>query len=289
MDEREFIVNFTPTGMIPTRAQTPYVPLTPAEIIEDVLSAAEIGISMVHLHVRDPQSGAPDFRPELYAEVIDGIRRYAPEIVIGVSLSGRHYSDFESRSAVLHLTGAQKPDMGSLTLSSLNFNRTASINAPDMIRQLAELMLEKKIKPECEAFDTGMINYAQYLIRKNVLQPPYYFNLILGNIACAQADLLHSGMMIAALPPDSLWSLGGIGDFQFKMNMTGILYGGGVRVGLEDNLFLNPDRKHPATNQELLRRIQCAGQLCGRKVMPSAHLRQLLGLEAGNGRYGVKA
>ena len=85
----EFIVNFTPTGMLPTREQSPYVPLSTSEIVDDVLAAAEIGITAVHLHVRDPHTGAPDFRRERYAAVIDGIRRYAPELVIGVSLSGR--------------------------------------------------------------------------------------------------------------------------------------------------------------------------------------------------------
>ena len=285
----EFIVNFTPTGMLPTREQSPYVPLSTSEIVDDVLAAAEIGISAVHLHVRDPHTGAPDFRRERYAAVIDGIRRYAPELVIGVSLSGRCFQRLEDRAEPLLLTGAQKPDMGSLTLSSLNFNRTASINEPETICRLAERMRDASIKPELEAFDSGMINYAKYLIRKGLLTPPYYFNLILGNIACAQADLLSAGVMVAALPPDSLWTMGGIGDFQFKMNMTGILHGGGVRVGLEDNLFLNPDRKKLASNLDLLKRIRRAGQMCGKRIMPPARLRQLLNLEDGHGRYGVRS
>src|SRR4030067_209021 len=104
--------------------------------------------------------------------------------------------------------------MGSLTLSSLNFNKETSVNTPDMIKALAQAMRQHNIMPELEAFDAGMINYAKYLERTGLLEPPHYFNLILGNIACAQADLLHAGLMIRDLPPNSFWSLGGVGDYQ---------------------------------------------------------------------------
>ena len=283
-----FILNFTPTGMLPTREHSPFVPLSPPEIIADVLAAAEIGITSVHLHVRNPQTGQPDYRPELYAEVINGIRRYAPELVIIVSLSGRFDNLIEHRSAPLQLTGAEKPDMGSLTLSSLNFNRSASVNAPDTIIALAELMRQYRIKPELEAFDAGMINYAKYMIRKGILTPPYMFNMIFGNISCAQADMFSAAHMLAELPPGALWTMGGVGDFQFRMNMTALLYGGGVRVGLEDNLYLNPDRKKLARNLDLVKRIHSAARMCGRKVMSPAQLRKQLGLEDGHGRYGVR-
>ena len=186
------------------------------------------------------------------------------------------------------LTGAQKPDMGSLTLSSLNFNHSASLNDPPTIIRLAELMRQKGIKPELEAFDAGMLNYAKYLIRKGILTPPHYFNLIFGNIASAQANLLSAGLMLSELPPESVWTMGGVGDFQFRMNVTALIFGGGVRIGLEDNLFLNPDRNKLASNPDLLKRIHRAIRLCGRKVMPPARLRELLGLEDGHGRYGVR-
>ena len=86
--------------------------------------------------------------------------------------------------------------MGSLTLSSVNFNKQASVSSPDMIQTLALEMKGRGILPELEVFDTGMINYAKYLERKGLLEPPHYFNLILGNVACAQADLLHIGTML---------------------------------------------------------------------------------------------
>jgi hypothetical protein len=99
-------------------------------------------------------------------------------LVICVSLSGRSFNKFEERSEALELEGFLKPDMGSLTLSSLNFNQIASINSPEMILNLANKMKNLGIVPELEAFDAGMINYAKYLIKKGLLEPPYYFNLI---------------------------------------------------------------------------------------------------------------
>ncbi len=101
--------------------------------------------------------------------------------------------------------------MASLMLSSLNFNNQASINEPSMIIELCKKMLAMGVKPELEAFDSGMINYAKHLIKKGLITPPHYLNLILGNIACAQADLLHAGLMVHDLPKDSFISIGDAG------------------------------------------------------------------------------
>jgi len=281
------IINFTPTGLIPTRDMSPHVPLAVNEIVEDVHRAVELGISMVHLHARDPETGAADYRADIYADVISGIRRFAAGLVICVSLSGRVFNRFEQRAEVLQLDGDSKPDMGSLTLSSVNFNRQASINEPDLIQQLAKAMQARGIRPELEAFDTGMINYARYLARKGLIKPPFYFNLILGNIACAQADLLHAGVMIRDLPDDSLWSLAGIGHWQLPMNTIGIAMGGGVRVGLEDNIWYDEQRTRLATNLDLLQRIHRLARAFERPVMRASELRALLGLAAGSGVYGA--
>ena len=283
------VVNFVPTGMIPTRARTPHVPVHADEIVTSVRAACELGISMVHLHTREPDSGRPTLAADIYAEIIAGIREFAPTLVICVSLSGRECPDAEIRSAPLRLQGAVKPDMASLTLSSLNFNRLASINPPETIQLLATRMNEAGIMPEFEAFDAGMINYARYLAKKGLVRPPYYFNLILGNIACAQADLLHTGVMLRDLPEDSNWSLGGIGDSQLPMNAIAIAAGGGVRVGLEDALHFDRSRRSLATNLDLLRRVHALAAIHDRPVMPPEDLRRLLKLEDGRGRYGRKA
>lgn len=251
----EYILNFTPTGLIPTKSMTPNVPLAVEEIITQVLEAAELGANMIHLHARDPDTGEPSYKKEIYGEIISGIRRHNKNLILGVSTSGRNFSEFEKRSECLELKGDAKPDFGSLTLSSLNFNHIASINSPEMIQSLAKKMLDNGIRPELEAFDLGMINYAMYLIKKGLIKAPYYFNLILGNIACAQANMLNLGLMVRELPENSLWSAGGIGDKQITMNAMALVAGGGVRVGIEDNIWYDKERTHLALNKELVERI----------------------------------
>lgn len=161
VSNNKFILNFTPTGMIPTRDMTPCVPITPEEIAEQVLEVAGLGVSMVHLHARDPDSGEPTYKKEVYDEIISRIRHENKELILCVSTSGRNHGQFEQRSECLELHGEAKPDFASLTLSSLNFNKQASINSPETIQLLAKKMREKGIKPELEAFDLGMINYAR--------------------------------------------------------------------------------------------------------------------------------
>ena len=123
----DLIVNFAPTGMIPTRKMTSLVPLAVDEIVEDVHSAVDIGITMVHLHARDESKEAPTYRAEVYERIIEGIRSFSQDLIIAVSTSGRTFYEFEKRAEPLQLEGNLKPDMGSLTLSSLNFNQTASM------------------------------------------------------------------------------------------------------------------------------------------------------------------
>ena len=147
-------------------------------------------------------------------------------------------------------------------------------------------MKERGIVPELEAFDIGMINYAHYLEKKGLISPPYYFNLLLGNIACAQADLMQAGIMIRELPANSLWSLAGIGNSQLKMNSLSIAVGGGVRVGLEDNIWYDVHRTKLATNSQLLERIHDIAEANARALMTPAEFRKQMGLADGNGQYG---
>ena len=283
------IINFTPTGMIPTKKMTPHVPVSVSEIVEDVHEALEIGITLVHLHARDKHTGEPTYKAEIYRDIIEDIRKFSKDLVLCVSLSGRTFNEFEKRAEPLQLEGDLKPDMGSLTLSSVNFNRQASVNSPDMIQSLALEMKRRGILAELEAFDAGMINYAKYLEKKGLIEPPHYFNLLLGNIACAQADLLHLGVMVRDLPSDSYWSVAGIGNAQLMMNSIAIAYGGGVRVGLEDNIWFDPDRSKLARNADLIRRIHKIAEVNEREIMPPSELRKLLKLEDGNGQYGRKS
>jgi uncharacterized protein (DUF849 family) len=282
----DLIVNFTPTGMIPTKEMTPHVPITVNEIVDQVNEAAEIGITMVHLHARDHDTGEPTYHAELYGRIIEGIRAFSTDLVLCVSLSGRTFPEFEKRSEPLQLDGDLKPDMGSLTLSSLNFARQASLNAPDMVTALAQGMKQRGILPELEAFDLGMVNYATYLERKGLLEPPHYINLLLGNIATAQPDPIHLAVMVRDLPPRTTWSAAGIGGCQLAMNSLGVALGGGVRVGLEDNIWYDQERSRLATNADLVRRVHALAEIHERPIMTPARLRSLLELEPGDGRYG---
>ena len=279
------IINLAPTGIVPTRAMTPHAPHTVREIVADVARCVRRGANLVHLHARDRQ-GRPTYRREVYARIIGGIREQFPDLPLCVSLSGRLFGRFEERADPLRLRGDLKPDLASLTLGSLNFARETSLNSPEMIRRLAERLLERGIKPELEVFDLGMLNYAHCLIERGLLQPPHYFNLILGNVATAQATPSHLGQLVSGLPLHSLWTVGGFGRHQLPMNVLGLLFGNGARVGLEDALWFDARQRQLATNEMLVERlVQLAGTF-GREIASAREVRAALGLP-GRGPGGV--
>jgi uncharacterized protein (DUF849 family) len=242
------IINFTPTGTQPTRENS-YAPLLPNEIIDTVHEANEIGISMVHLHARDEDTLKNTYKKEVYQKIIEGIKKHCPDLLICVSLTGRNFPELEKRTEVLQL----QPDLGSLTMSSLNFPTGSSINQPETILSLITEMNKYGVQPEIECFDTGMLNYTNYLISKNILNPPYHINFILGNIYNGQCDLGTLSTIKSNLPQNSFVCLGGIGSQQLKSNTYGLLDFDGVRVGLEDNLYFRNREK--TTNIELLKRV----------------------------------
>lgn len=232
---------------------------------------------MAHLHARDAD-GIPTYKKDIYREIIAGIKEKNKELIIVVSTSGRTFGEFWQRSEALDLEGDVQPDMASLTLSSLNFLKTASTNSPDMIIKLAEKMREKGIKPELEVFDFGMMNFAHYLIKKQIIDPPYYFNILLGNIATAQAKLLQLGLVISELPENSIWSIAGIGECQLRMNAMSIVEGGGVRVGIEDNIWYDEERTRLATNFDMVQRLVKVAAAVERPIATSMEVRELLKL-----------
>ncbi len=256
------IINFAPTGIIPTKKHTPHVPISAQEIIEEVHQAYEIGITIAHLHVRK-LDGTPSSSRQDYGVVVEGIRKHCPDLVVCISLSGRNAPSFEQRSEALELY----PDMGSLTMSSLNFMNQASMNAPDMIQKLAQKMFDLGVSPEIECFDSGMINYANYLIKKNIIQAPFYFNILFGNIFNTQAEMAHIGLAIRDLPANAHWALGGLGESQLNTNMMAMANGGGVRIGIEDNIWYDAQRTQLATNRQFLQRIHTLANILERPLM----------------------
>lgn len=242
------IINFTPTGTQPNRDNS-LAPLTANEIIDEVHAAYELGITMTHIHARDPKTLKNSGNKNHYQPIIEGIRKHCPNLTICVSLTGRLEPDFERRSEVLELL----PDMGSLTMSSINFPTGESINSPDVILKLIEKMKTYGVTPEIECFDSGMLNYTNYLINKGILEGPHYINVILGNIYNAQSDLPTISSILTSKPKDSIICVGGIGKDQLKSNIVGLLYADGIRIGLEDNLY--SVGKNKTTNMWLLKRI----------------------------------
>jgi uncharacterized protein (DUF849 family) len=264
-----------PTGMVPTRAMTPHVPLTPAEIARDVAAAASIGITSVHLHARG-DDGEPTWEREVYRRIVGAVREAAPDVVVNVSTSGRTWSEVERRADCLALDGDLKPDLASLTLSSLNFLTQASVNSPDTIHALARIMLDRGIVPELELFDLGMVNYVHVLRRKGLLPGPVVANLFFGNVAGMQATLPEMGLAIERLPAGTIWSGAGLGDHGLPVHAHSVAAGGGVRVGLEDGIWFDRGRTRLATNPMLVERVHQLLALHGRAAMTPDDLRARL-------------
>ncbi len=271
------VINVCLTGMIPTRAQTPHVPLSPDEIIADAIQAFDAGARLVHLHARDAD-GLPTPDPALYDKIIRGIRRERPGLICCATTSGRNWSDFERRSAVLYLDPPARPDMASLTLGSMNFLTNASTNTIEMVERLAMAMKEQNVKPELEVFDLGMLNLARYLERNGIIQGRKYFNLLLGNLNTAPATIGGLSALVAALPENSVWAGAGLGQFQLPINVAAITAGGHVRVGLEDSIYYDYARTSLATNRQLIERLVRIAEELQRPIATIQEARNIVGV-----------
>lgn len=256
----KILINFCPTGMVPQKKQTPHVPISPSEIIEQTHEAYEVGITIAHLHARD-ESGVPTYLKNTYRDIFEGVRKHCPDLVICGSTSGRNFPEFEKRSEVIEL----QPDMCSLTLSSLNFLRQASVNSPDIIVSLAEKMKDYGVVPELECFGLGMINYGKYLIKKGIVEGPVYWNLLFGNIAGFQPTMAHMGTALHEIDPAHYVSLAGLGDYQLPVKATAIAQGYGVRVGIEDNIWWDSAKTKKCTNLDLIKRTHNLIELHGKE------------------------
>jgi uncharacterized protein (DUF849 family) len=251
--------------------------VTPEEIVADSVRVFDAGARIVHVHARE-KDGRPTWKGEIYERIVAGIRRERPDCLVCVSTSGRNWPEFERRAEVLQLTGDAKADLASLTLGSLNFPGTASVNAPDMILGLAAEMQKRGIRPELEAFDVGMIGFGRYLEKRGVVKGRKYFNLLLGSLGQAPATIGALAAMVAELPADSTWSGTGIGRFQTPMCAAAIVAGGGIRVGIEDSIHWDAARSRLATNEELVQRVVRLAEEVGRRIATPAEARELAGV-----------
>lgn len=268
------IINACLTGVVnkPGLSKTP---VSVSEIVESACEVVEAGASILHCHARD-EEGRNTWSPEVFGRIFTGIRRHHPDVVLCATCSGRVENTFETRSAVLSLDGDAKPDMGSLTLGSMNFITGPSINSPEMIQQLAIRMNERGIVPELEVFDHGMLNYGLYLADRGILKAPLYVNLLLGSLGTIPARAEDLCTMTRDIPNNWIWAGAGIGKFQLPVNMMSIIMGGHVRVGLEDNIFYDYNKQQQATNDELVRRLVRVAAELMRPVSTVAQTRQKL-------------
>jgi len=269
------VINAALTGSVHGKENNLYLPVTPAEIAEDAFKAAEAGASIVHIHARD-QNGYNTLEPSVYSEIILRIRQKYTDLIICVSTTGRMGGSKEQRAAVLYLDGDAKPDMASLTLGSMNFRREANINPPETIQFLAEVMHKQGIKPETESFDLGMLDFARHLVHNNYLQLPLYNNSILGAGSTLSAREANAKTLKNGLPVDTCWAVTGLGRYQQRMIKWAVKNGAHVRVGLEDNLYSDPEKKTPATNVELIRRVCDLAKTEGRMIATPKVARELI-------------
>ncbi len=268
------IITVAITGAIPRKADTPGVPVTPAEQIESTHEAYEAGAALVHIHVRNKDE-SPSSDPELFAEVQEGVRKHCPGMIVQFSTGGRGRTH-EERGRPLLL----KPDMASLATGSVNFPNQVYENPPQLIDLLAETMFKKEIKPEIEVFDLAMLYNAKTLIDRGLVRPPAHVQWVLGipNALPARREVIEFLISeLVDIMPDATWSAAGIGRHQLDVNRWCLELGGHPRTGLEDNIKF--DRARLAkSNAELVARV---AEICAeydRVPATTKQARSILGL-----------
>jgi uncharacterized protein (DUF849 family) len=288
------IVTCAVTGSITRPEQHPGLPITPAQIAEAAVDAAKAGAAIAHIHVRDPETGAPSMAIELYREVVERIRSSGTDLIINLTTGpgGRFIpSDDDPKVAapgsslmrpeqrVEHVL-ALRPEICSLDLNTMWFGSSVVINTPDSVRVMAEAIQSAGVRPELEVFDSGDIQLAQELLERGVLERPPLFQVVLGirnGFPATPATLLYAKSL---LPEDAIWAAMGIGRMEFPIVAQACLLGGHVRVGLEDNLYLSKGELAPS-NAALVERAVTLVELLGGSVATAAEAREMLSLAAG--------
>ena len=279
------------TGNLVKPEQTPHLPITPVQIADECLAAAEAGAAQVHIHVRHPETGKPSMEVALYREVVDRIRRENRELVINLTTGpGGRYIPSEDdpkiaapgttllppEKRVEHIA-LIRPDVCSLDLNTMNSGPDVVMNTPKNVRRMAKVIREAGVKPELEIFDSGDINLALDLIADGSLDGPAMWTFVLGvkyGFAPTPETLLYARNM---LPRGAFWSAFGIGRMEFPIVAQAWLLGGHVRVGMEDNLYMSKGVL-AKTNAELVAHAASILRSLGASVATAADARAMLGL-----------
>lgn len=270
-DDQPLIISVAVTGGDHGREKTPHIPITPREIAESAHEAHLAGAAIAHIHVRDDEGG-PAQALDRYRFVIDYLAERS-DVVVNLTTNPGEGITPQEQLLSLEL----RPELASFDAGTLNFGESV-LSAPlPFLRELAARMLETGTRPELEIFDSGMIGTCLRLREEGLLEDPLYFQFVLGVPGGAPAtaeSLLH---MLRMIPPDSPWSVTGIGRHGVAMAMLGILLGGHVRVGLEDQIYYSRGRL-AASNAELVARVVRLAEEFGRPIATPGQAREILSL-----------
>jgi uncharacterized protein (DUF849 family) len=288
---RPVIITCAVTGGGDTTSTSPHVPVTPEAIANEAIAAAAAGAAIVHIHVRDPETGKPSRDIALYREVVQRIRRADHNLVINLTTgAGARFTpdeDDPNRNALLGMAGPEervahvvelKPDICSLDVATMNFGAHAFVNIPSHIEYIAKAARAAGVKPELEVFDLGHIALARHIVGHGHFDAPIWMQLCLGVPWGAPATTESMLAMKQALPSGAVWSAFGISRHEFAMVAQAVVLGGHVRVGLEDNLYLGPGQLSPG-NAPLVERAARIIQELGDTVATPAQAREIVGLK----------
>lgn len=272
----KLIITAAVCGSAPMKTQNPSVPYKPAEIAEEALRSWRAGASVAHIHVRDPETGQPAFSRELFSEVVDRIRADSDMLVnlttSGFNITGPDVGRQRLMPVELH------PDLCSLDVGSLNFrNGRIFENPPAWVELAAKTMKEAGVKPEMEVFDMGHIRQAKDLVSRGLVEDPPYFQICLGIPWGIDGTLDSLLEMRRRLPKSAQWSALGVGPLQLPLTTHALLMGGHVRVGFEDNLYIERGVKADSNARFVERAVQLAG-LLQREVASPGEARGILRL-----------
>ena len=281
------------TGSGNTQDRSSNVPRSPKQIADSAIAAAKEGAAIVHCHVRDPESGAPSRDPALYRELTDRIRDSKTDVVLNLTsgmggdmffgppsapLPQKNDTDMGSAESRMEPIADCLPEICTLDCGTMNFGEGDYVmtNTPDMLRTMGRMMTELGIKPEIEAFDTGHLWFAKQLVEEGIIEDPALVQLCMGIPWGAPNDLNTYMAMVNNIPSDWNWSSFSISRDQMPYVAASVLAGGNVRVGLEDNIWLEKDVL--ATNESLVHKATTIIEAMGSTIMNPQQVRNLLGL-----------
>jgi uncharacterized protein (DUF849 family) len=280
------------TGAGDTTSKSPHVPVTPKAVADAAIEAAKAGASIAHIHARDPETGQGSRDPKLFKEIVDRIRDSDTDIVINITagMGGDWISDADNPAMPGPGTDMIGPEerlahvkecmaeICSLDCGTLNFSDTDMIyiSTPPSLRKMAALVQEWGVKPELEVFDLGHIRFAKAMVEEGLINAPPMFQLCLGIPWGADQTVETMAAMKAQLPQGASWASFGISRGQMPMMAAAVALGGNVRVGLEDNIYL--DRGVLATNGQLVTRAREIIERMGARIITPQEARNKLGL-----------